>query len=148
MRISFAVALGIGVHNLGEGLAVGGALAVGEAALGTLLVLGFIIHNVTEGFAVIAPLSQDRPRLRALAGLGLLAGGPAILGTWIGGFSYSPILSVLFLGIGAGAIVQVVVQVIRQMTSSRVKALFSPTNVAGFLAGLGVMYATGFLVAA
>ena len=75
---------------MGEGLAIGAAFALGEAALGVFLILGFTLHNVTEGIGIAAPLVRDRPRLAHFVGLALLAGGPAILGTWIGAFVYSP----------------------------------------------------------
>ena len=86
---SYRIALGIGLHNLGEGLAIGAAFALGEAALGTFLVVGFTLHNITEGVGIAAPILKERPRLAHFAGLALLGGGPAIVGTWIGGFAYS-----------------------------------------------------------
>lgn len=142
------IAIGIGVHNLGEGLAIGGAIATGEVAFGTLLVLGFMIHNVTEGMAIVAPVSRSRAGLAHLAGLGFLAGAPAILGAWIGGFAWSAALSLFFLGIAAGAIIQVAYEIARQMARSREQPLLATRNVAGFLAGLAAMYGTGLLVTA
>jgi zinc transporter ZupT len=149
--LAFLIAFGIGVHNLGEGLAIGGAYAIGEVALGALLVLGFMIHNVTEGVAIIAPIARIKPSLKHLGLMGLLAGIPTILGTWIGGFSYSAIWAVLFLGIGAGAIFQVVFDIIRQMAKSSTGgagALVTFGNVSGFITGLLIMYGTGFFVTA
>src|SRR3972149_4943076 len=108
---AFLIALGIGLHNLGEGLAIGAAYNIGEIALGSFLVVGFIIQNITEGLGIIAPILRDRPSLASLAWLGLLGGGPAILGTWLGGFSPSATLAVLFLGIGTGAIFEVVYEI-------------------------------------
>ncbi|MCH8013008.1 MAG: metal transporter [Candidatus Marinimicrobia bacterium] len=145
--LAFLIAFGIGVHNLGEGLAIGAAYAIGEVALGALLVLGFMIHNVTEGVAIIAPIARTGPSIRHLGLMGLLAGGPTILGTWIGGFSYSAIWAVLFLAIGAGAVFQVIIQIVRQMAIGAPGSLATFGNVAGFAAGLLIMYATGFFVA-
>ncbi|HUG41257.1 MAG TPA: hypothetical protein VMM12_12275 [Longimicrobiales bacterium] len=145
-RVALLVALAIGLHNLGEGLAIGGAYASGAVALGTFLVVGFLIHNTTEGLAIVAPMARERVRIRALAGLGLLAGAPTILGAWLGGFGASPLWATLFLAIGAGAVAQVVLQLARMFR--RGDGLTSPLNAAGVLAGLVVMYATGLLVAA
>ena len=104
---------GIGLHNLGEGLAIGTSYATGEIALGTFLVIGFLLHNTTEGLGIVAPLADERPRLRTLLLLGALAGVPTVLGAWIGGFTYSPVWTTLFFAIGAGAIVQVVYELWR-----------------------------------
>jgi zinc transporter ZupT len=146
-RIALLVALAIGLHNLGEGLAIGGAYASGAVALGTFLIVGFLIHNTTEGLAIVAPLARDPIRLRALAGLGLLAGAPTILGAWLGGFGASPLWATLFLAIGAGAVAQVVFQLARMFRGRQGQGLTSPLNAAGVLLGLAVMYATGLLVA-
>ncbi len=148
LMLAYSIAFGIGVHNLGEGLAIGGAYAAGEMTLGALLVLGFMIHNVTEGVAIVAPVARGGVALRHLAGLGLLAGAPTILGTWTGAVSFSAIWAVLFLAVGAGAVLQVVFTITRSMIRSSATPLFSTGNVAGFLCGLGVMYLTGFLAAA
>jgi zinc transporter ZupT len=148
LTLAYSIAFGIGVHNLGEGLAIGGAYASGEMTLGALLVLGFMIHNVTEGVAIVAPVARRGVALSHLVGLGLLAGVPTILGTWTGAFSFSAIWAVLFLAVGAGAVLQVVYTILRSMTRNASMPLFSPATVAGFLCGLVVMYATGFLAAA
>jgi zinc transporter ZupT len=147
LGLSTLIAIGIGLHNLGEGLAIGSSYAVGEVALGTGLVFGFLLHNTTEGLGIVAPLSRSRPSLARLAILGLIAGVPTILGTWIGGFSYSPTASVLFLAVGAGAIVQVILVLGRSMSSHGREGLKGPLNAAGLVAGLLVMYATGLFVA-
>ena len=146
----YLIALGIGLHNLGEGLAIGSAYAVGEIALGSLLVIGFMIHNVTEGVAIVAPLTRF---VRSLGNfyvhlliMGLLAGAPTIIGAVLGGFAYSPALAVLFLSIGAGAIFDVSYDIMHHMAKGRWMSLFTITNVLGFLAGLLIMYLTGFLV--
>ena len=146
----YLIALGIGLHNLGEGLAIGSAYAVGEIALGSLLVIGFMIHNVTEGVAIVAPLTRFvRPLGNFYVHLlimGLLAGAPTIIGAVLGGFAYSPALAVLFLSIGAGAIFDVSYDIMHHMAKGRWMSLFTITNVLGFLAGLLIMYLTGFLV--
>lgn len=148
LGLSLLIAVGIGLHNLGEGLAIGSSYAVGEVALGTSLVFGFLLHNTTEGLGIVAPLARSQPSLAKLAVLGLIAGVPTILGTWIGGFSYTPIASVFFLAVGAGAIVQVVVVLGKSMSSRGRDGLMSPLNTTGLVAGLIVMYATGLFVAA
>lgn len=152
------IALSIGLHNFGEGLAVGAAFALGEAALGSFLVIGFILHNITEGIGIAAPLVPNRrgaeepqpaPSLLTFAGLALLAGFPAVLGTWIGGFAFSPLLGTIFLGIGLGAIWQVIVEVtalLRRYAERDNTPFVSWLNLAGFLLGLAIMYFTAFLV--
>lgn len=166
------IALGIGLHNLGEGLAIGVAFSIGEAALGSFLVIGFMLHNITEGVGIVAPLVPGKsksdqpveisssqevqasersggPRLVTFLGLMLLAGAPAILGSWIGGFAFSPIFAAVFLGIGLGAIWQVIVEVVallRNYAQREETPLFSWMNLAGFVAGLAIMYLTAFLV--
>ncbi len=145
MAVAFLIALGIGLHNLGEGLAIGAAYSLGEIALGTFLVLGFTIHNTTEGLGIVAPIARDRPAVRTLVTLGALAGVPTIVGSWIGGLNYSPVLATLFLAVGAGAIFQVVYELVKLMGGERPALNY---QVAGFAAGLLVMYLTGLLVAA
>jgi zinc transporter ZupT len=146
--VSLLIAVAIGLHNLGEGLAIGSAYATGEIALGTFLVLGFLLHNTTEGLAIVAPVAAERPTLGRLLLLGLVAGVPTILGAWIGGFSYSPVMITLFFAIGAGAIIQVVFEVwklfARQADAGA--GLAAPLNAAGVLAGLVIMYVTGLFV--
>ena len=143
------IALGIGLHNFGEGLAIGAAFAAGVAGLGVFLVLGFTLHNVTEGIGIVAPLLKSRPSLPTFAGLALLAGAPAILGIWLGSLSYSPQWSALALAIGAGAILQVIVEVgaylIRNTEGTDTKWL-SPSTLGGLIIGVGIMYVTGMLV--
>jgi zinc transporter ZupT len=189
-RAAFLVALGIGLHNLGEGLAIGSAYAIGSLALGAALVVGFALHNATEGLAIVAPVAGrgtagdgaategvasvapvagrgttgeraatdgrrtsggagsalgGRARLARLAGLGVLAGAPAVLGAWIGASAYDPTLAALMFGIGAGAIARVIVQ-IAPAVRDRAGTLLHPFAATGMLAGLIVMYATGLLV--
>ena len=143
------VAIGIGLHNLGEGLAIGAAFALGEVALGTLLIVGFTLHNTTEGLAIVAPLARDAasPGQRLLL-LGLIGGLPTIAGAWLGGFVYSPVLSVLFLALGAGAIAQVIVQIARGAARERPLGQLPGRRAGGvgLLVGFLIMYTTGMLV--
>ncbi|MBI4177266.1 MAG: metal transporter [Candidatus Aenigmarchaeota archaeon] len=148
LKLSYMIALGIGLHNMGEGLAIGSAFSIGEITLGSLLIAGFMLHNLTEGIAIVAPITKHKSEnvLRHLLVLGLIAGGPTIIGAWIGGFAFSQFWSLLFLSIGVGAIFYVIVEVLKYMGNGPQTTLFTPTNVAGFLAGLLIMYATGLLV--
>ena len=143
------IALSIGLHNLGEGLAIGAAFALGEAALGSFLVIGFTLHNITEGVGIAAPLTRDQPKWWHFGLLALLAGAPASVGAWIGGFAYSPLLAVIFLGIGVGAIFQVIIEVGRLLLRDAEKVGESPmnwANVGGLTAGIALMYFTAFFV--
>ena len=146
--LAYMIAFGIGVHNLGEGLAIGSAYASGEIALGALLLLGFTIHNTTEGLAIVSPLTRSKVRLFHLALLGIVGGAPAILGCWMGGFSYSDIASALFLAIGAGAVFQVVWSIGAQMMKTAEGNLFHLSNATGLMLGMVVMWATALLVSA
>ena len=175
LTLSLMVAIGIGLHNFGEGLAIGAAVLLGEIALSTFLIIGFTIHNTTEGLAIVAPLAKTgKLMIRRLVAMGLIAGIPTILGTWIGGFVYSPLASIIFLSIGAGAIFQVVyalavwmskslrensktnkaesVDLGEKTSRSGTRLLASqgksPTGaiIAGFIVGLLIMYITGLLV--
>jgi zinc transporter ZupT len=143
--LALLVAIGIGLHNLGEGLAIGSAYAVGALALGTFLVVGFAIHNTTEGLAIVAPLAERPPTLARLVGLGLIAGAPAILGAWIGAAAFNASLVSFLLGVGAGAIAQVIWQLVPVMRDADGRTLDGPRAVA-VLAGLAVIYLTGLLV--
>ncbi len=147
LLLAYTVAFGIGVHNLGEGLAIGGAYALGAVSMGTLLVLGFTLHNLTEGVAVIAPVVRSNFRWSHLIWLGLLAGAPTIAGTLLGAFAYTALWAVLFLAIGAGAVFQVVIEITRyQMQQAGAAALASGPSLAGFALGLAIMYVTGLFV--
>jgi zinc transporter ZupT len=150
MAIATMIALGLGLHNLGEGLAIGAAFATGAAALGSFLVIGFTLHNITEGIGIVAPLVRNEsPSIRTLFLLAVLAGGPAVLGTWIGGFAFSPLLATLFLSFGAGAILQVIWEVGRLLNREaqrQSQPALSWLNFAGLTAGILIMYLTAFLV--
>lgn len=145
--VAFTVAAGIGIHNLGEGLAVGAAYRLGEIALGTLLVIGFALHNTTEGLGIVAILAGRKTSLATLALLGAVAGLPTVLGAWMGAFFFSPTLATLFLSVAIGAIAQVVVEVLGIVRRSD-RGLGSVESLGGIAAGLAVMYVTGLFVAA
>jgi zinc transporter ZupT len=149
-RLAFLVALGIGLHNLGEGLAIGSAYAIGSLALGASLIVGFALHNTTEGLAIVSPVAKGgdaaKASLARFAGLGFLAGAPAILGTWIGASAFNPSLAALLFGLGAGAIAQVIVQIAPSVRDASGR-LLNPLSAGGMLTGVLLMYATGLLVA-
>jgi zinc transporter ZupT len=147
LRLAFLIALGIGLHNMGEGLAIGAAYAQGEVALGAFLIIGFMIHNTTEGLGIVAPVARDGPALRHLAAAGAIAGVPTILGAWLGGLAYSPLLATVALGVGAGAILQVLGVLYHAVARETDGAVWTPLNALGVAAGLAVMYGTGLLVA-
>ena len=149
MALATYIAIGIGLHNLGEGLAIGGAFAAGSAGLGAFLVMGFTLHNITEGIGIAAPLLKIKPAFRQFVILTLIAGGPAVLGMWIGSLAYAPHWSALALAVGAGAIVQVIIEVTLFMTrndESRTDVLFSKEVLGGLALGIMLMYLTAMLV--
>ena len=146
LAIAFMIAIGIGFHNLGEGLAIGAAYNVGEIALGTFLVVGFIIQNITEGLGIIAPVLRDRPSIGRLALMGLIGGGPAVLGAWIGGYTPSPFLAVLFLAIGTGAIFQVVYEIAKLIQKDTARESMPMIVFSGVLTGMLLLWVTGLLI--
>ena len=151
VAIALMISIGIGLHNFGEGLAIGASVVLGEIALSTFLIVGFMLHNTTEGFAIVAPLAKARVRrmVGKLIIMGLIAGVPTIIGTWIGGFIYSPVAAIIFLSIGAGAIFQVVFLIFQGMVraeADRGKILSDASIIAGFAAGMLIMYVTGLMI--
>lgn len=143
LTLAWTIALGIGLHNLGEGLGIGSAYVLGNLNLGALLVVGFTIHNITEGIAIVAPILEERQKLSRFIGLGALGGIPTIAGCWIGAFTYSPVWAVLFLGIGAGAIIQVIGAIVEKRGAAET---FAPLNIAGVFVGYLLMYGTSYFV--
>ncbi len=151
VAIALMISIGIGLHNFGEGLAIGAAVGLGSIAFSTFLIVGFALHNTTEGIAIAAPMSRGKglvgkALIGKLAARGLIAGSPAIFGAWVGGFVYSPFTSVIFLAIGAGAIFQVIITLLRWIREEGDKNLSSAAVVSGFAAGMLVMYLTSILV--
>jgi len=145
------IAIGIGLHNFGEGLAIGAAVGMGSIAFSTFLIVGFALHNTTEGIAIAAPLSRGKglvgkALIGKLAALGLIAGSPVIFGAWLGGFVYSPFTTVIFLSVGAGAIFQVIITILRWIREEGDKNLSSGSVVSGISIGMLIMYLTGILI--
>jgi len=151
VAVALMIAIGIGLHNFGEGLAIGAAIGIGSIAFSTFLIVGFALHNTTEGIAIAAPMSRGKAMIGKtligkLAGLGMIAGAPAIFGAWVGGFVYSPFATVVFLSIGAGAIFQVIITVLRWIREEGDKNLSGAAVVAGISVGMLIMYLTSILV--
>ncbi len=151
VAVALMIAIGIGLHNFGEGLAIGAAVGLGSIAFSTFLIVGFALHNTTEGIAIAAPMSRGKglvgkALIGKLAALGLIAGSPVIFGAWLGGFVYSPFTSVIFLAIGAGAIFQVIITLLRWIREEGDKNLSSGAVVSGFAVGMLVMYLTSILI--
>ncbi|MDX6438981.1 MAG: zinc transporter, family [Gaiellaceae bacterium] len=149
VALATLVAIGIGLHNFGEGLAIGTSFAFGQLTLGSFLIVGFMIHNVTEGLGIAAPAADGGATLSVprLVVLTLVAGAPAILGAWTGGFIANDVLAVLFFGAAAGAAFEVVAEVVRYVGRRDSADLRSGYAVGGFLAGIAIMYVTGLLAA-
>ena len=146
VAIGLMIAIGIGLHNFGEGLAIGAAVGLGSIAFSTFLIVGFALHNTTEGLAIAAPLSRGKHVVGKLIGLGLIAGAPAIFGAWVGGFAFSPLSSVVFLSIGAGAIFQVIVIILKWIREEGDKNLSSAAVASGFAIGMLIMYLTSIII--
>jgi ZIP family zinc transporter len=150
LAMSLMIAIGIGLHNFGEGLAISAAVLLGKAALGTFLIVGFTLHNTTEGLAIVAPVAKSgQVMIRKLIVMGFIAGAPTIAGAWIGGFLYSPLAAIIFLSVGAGAIFQVVYSIaswISHTSSQNRKTLMNTSTIAGFAIGMLIMYTTGLLI--
>jgi zinc transporter ZupT len=149
LSLAYRIGLGIGLHNLGEGLAIGAAFASGQAALGTLLIIGFTLHNITEGVGIAAPIVNHNPGIKHFVLLALLAGTPAIFGTLIGSYAFDPVLATVFMGIGLGAIVQVIWEVGKLIARSNAKheePVVNWVNLSGVALGIAIMFVTAFLV--
>jgi len=146
VAIGLMIAIGIGLHNFGEGLAIGSALGLGSIAFSTFLIVGFAIHNTTEGLAIAAPLSREKNVILKLLGLGMIAGTPAIFGAWVGGFAFSPFSAVIFISIGAGAIFQVIVIILKWIREEGDKNLSSASVASGIAVGMLIMYMTSILI--
>lgn len=145
LAIALMIAVGIGLHNFGEGLAIGAAVGLGSMAFSTFLIVGFAIHNTTEGIAIAAPMSREKSVLWKLAGLGMIAGSPAIFGAWVGGFAFSPLMTVISLSVGAGAIFQITVMILKWIRDDG-QSLTGASVASGFAIGMLVMYLTSILV--
>jgi zinc transporter, ZIP family len=146
VAIALMISIGIGLHNFGEGLAIGASVGMGSIAFSTFLIVGFALHNTTEGIAIAAPMSRGKLMIGKLVALGLIAGSPAIFGAWIGGFAYSPFSSVVFLAIGAGAIFQVILVLLKWIKDEGDKTLSSAAVICGFAVGMSIMYLTSIFV--
>jgi zinc transporter, ZIP family len=146
VELSLLIAVGIGLHNFGEGLAIGNSAAAGELSLAVLLVIGFGAHNATEGFGIVAPLAAAdvRPSWGRLALLGLIGGGPTFLGTLVGEQVTSDVLSIAFLALAAGSILYVVIEL---LAVARAMALKEITTW-GILLGLALGFMTDAIVTA
>ena len=146
VAIALMISIGIGLHNFGEGLAIGASVGMGSIAFSTFLIVGFALHNTTEGIAIAAPMSRGKLMIGKLVALGLIAGSPAIFGAWIGGFAYSPFSSVVFLAVGAGAIFQVILVLLKWIKDEGDKTLSSAAVICGFAVGMSIMYLTSIFV--
>jgi len=147
VALAMLVAIGIGLHNFGEGLAIGTSFAFGQLTLGSFLIVGFMVHNITEGLGIAAPAADEGAALSVprLVTLTLIAGAPAILGAWLGGFAANDVLAALFFGAAAGAAFEVVAEVVRYVARRAPGGLRSGYALGGFLAGIAIMYVTGLL---
>ncbi len=146
IAIGLMISIGIGLHNFGEGLAIGASIGLGSIAFSTFLIVGFALHNTTEGLAIAAPLSKEKSIIRKLILFGLIAGIPAIFGSWVGGFAFSPLSAVIFLSIGAGAIFQVIVVILQWIRSEKNNNLTNGSVISGFAVGMLIMYFTSILI--
>ena len=146
VSIALMISIGIGLHNFGEGLAIGASVGLGSIAFTSFLIVGFALHNTTEGIAIASLMSRGKMMIGMLFCLGLIAGVPAIFGTWIGGFQYSPFSIIIFLAIGAGAIFQVLVVLLKWIYDENQKTLSNASIISGFIVGIFIMYITSIVI--
>ena len=146
VAIALMISIGIGLHNFGEGLAIGASVGLGSIAFTSFLIVGFALHNTTEGIAIASLMSRGKMMIGMLFCLGLIAGVPAIFGTWIGGFQYSPFSIIIFLAIGAGAIFQVLVVLLKWIYDENQKTLSNASVISGFVVGILIMYITSIVI--
>ncbi|QUQ64401.1 ZIP family metal transporter [Kutzneria sp. CA-103260] len=143
-ELALMIAVGIGLHNFAEGLAIGNSAAQGQLALAVLLIIGFGLHNATEGFGIVAPLTGSRPSWRFLALLGLIGGGPTFVGTLVGQSFVNDTLSIAFLGLAAGSILYVVIELLAVARKAALKEI----TTWGVFVGLLLGFATDAIVTA
>jgi len=146
VAIALMISISIGLHNFGEGLAIGAAVGFGALAFSTFLIVGFTLQNISEGIAIASPLAKGRPSIGRLVSLVLIAGVPTIFGAWIGGFLYSPFSTVVFLSIGVGAVFQVLITILKWIREDGDKQFSSAAVASGFAVGMLIMYLTSILV--
>ncbi|AFZ71358.1 ZIP family metal transporter [Natronobacterium gregoryi] len=141
LKVGYMIAIGLGLHSVGEGLAIGTSFATEAYSAVTILVIGFVLHNITEGLSIVAALARDvdRPPLYHFAAVGLLAGGPLVFGSWLGVFAFSPLIAIVFLGIGVGAIVEVIWEV-TELVRFDAQTVVGWTTIVPFVAGVVLMY--------
>lgn len=141
LQVAYLVALALGLHSIGEGLGIGTYFVLDEPTQVLLLMLAFIMHNVMEGPTVVAAVARDRetPPLRHFAAMGAIAGGPVILGGWIGSLGQSDLLAALFFAIAIGAILQVLIEV-AELIRFDAEAVLTRINAATFAVGFALMF--------